>query len=287
MTADRSERQERLFGKEGQRRLRGAHVLVCGVGGLGTFVVHELASLGVGGVTLVDFEFISNTNRNRYLCLWHSDEEGKLHKVDLGRRIVSGVDPTIIIREVRESIISAAGLSAIKGADYVVGCVDSAAARLFLIEACAAYRRTYLDLASDVIPGPPLSYGGHVICMTESGGCPLCHGELDVHEANRELETPEQRRTRKKIYGVDEADLDRSGPSVIPINGVVASAGMMELMALITGLRQPNSCLRYYGESGKTTVRARPENNQCWLCRGLWGAGVGAEVERYFKPVAT
>ena len=46
------------FGEPEQHRLKNAHVLVVGIGGLGNPVAHYLAAAGIGKLTLVDFDKI-------------------------------------------------------------------------------------------------------------------------------------------------------------------------------------------------------------------------------------
>ncbi len=57
----------RLFGVDGQDRLRRAHVCVVGIGGVGSWAVEALARTGVGALTLVDFDEICISNVNRQL----------------------------------------------------------------------------------------------------------------------------------------------------------------------------------------------------------------------------
>jgi tRNA A37 threonylcarbamoyladenosine dehydratase len=57
----------RLYGKAGLARLRAAHVLVVGVGGVGSWTVEALARSGVGALTLVDLDEVCVSNVNRQL----------------------------------------------------------------------------------------------------------------------------------------------------------------------------------------------------------------------------
>ncbi len=57
----------RLFGADAQARLRGAHVCVIGVGGVGSWAVEALARTGVGTLTLVDLDDVCISNVNRQL----------------------------------------------------------------------------------------------------------------------------------------------------------------------------------------------------------------------------
>jgi len=61
------DRTARLLGTEAMERLAAAHVVVLGVGGVGSFAAEALARAGVGRLTLVDGERIDRTNANRQL----------------------------------------------------------------------------------------------------------------------------------------------------------------------------------------------------------------------------
>ena len=64
-------RNEMLWGQEGQRRLAAAHVIVFGLGGVGSYAAECLARSGIGELTLVDSDTVSVTNLNRQLeALW-------------------------------------------------------------------------------------------------------------------------------------------------------------------------------------------------------------------------
>src|SRR3954466_2491353 len=57
----------RLYGTEGLKNLMHSHVLVVGLGGVGTWAAEALARSGVGSITLVDMDDICITNTNRQL----------------------------------------------------------------------------------------------------------------------------------------------------------------------------------------------------------------------------
>jgi tRNA A37 threonylcarbamoyladenosine dehydratase len=58
---------ERLYGTTGASRIRGAHVLVAGIGGVGSWAVEALARSGVGHLTLIDLDHIAESNINRQI----------------------------------------------------------------------------------------------------------------------------------------------------------------------------------------------------------------------------
>lgn len=58
---------ERLYGKTGAARIRAAHVVVVGIGGVGSWAVEALARSGVGCLTLIDLDHIAESNINRQI----------------------------------------------------------------------------------------------------------------------------------------------------------------------------------------------------------------------------
>lgn len=56
---------ERLYGIAGAQRIRAAHVVVVGVGGVGSWAAEALARSGVGRITLIDFDHVAESNVNR------------------------------------------------------------------------------------------------------------------------------------------------------------------------------------------------------------------------------
>lgn len=61
------ERSELMIGMEGMQKLRDAHVLVVGLGGVGSWCAEFLARSGVGSLTLMDGDCVDSSNRNRQL----------------------------------------------------------------------------------------------------------------------------------------------------------------------------------------------------------------------------
>ena len=58
---------ERLYGVAGAARIQNSHVLVVGIGGVGSWAVEALARSGVGRLTLVDLDHVSESNINRQI----------------------------------------------------------------------------------------------------------------------------------------------------------------------------------------------------------------------------
>lgn len=67
-----TDRTELLLGREKMQRLRNAHVLVVGVGGVGAYAAEMLCRSGVGEMTIIDADTVNSTNINRQLPATHS-----------------------------------------------------------------------------------------------------------------------------------------------------------------------------------------------------------------------
>ena len=281
MTEDRFDRNERLFGKEGQVLLRQTRVAVMGAGGLGSHVVAQTALLGVGGIAMVDSEAVSLSNRNRYIGVWHTDPIPGSPKVTLAKRHVHLIDPETAVTPIEDDILSAAALEAIKGADYVFGCVDNDGARFFINEACLAYEKPLIDLASDA-PEPGV-FGGHVAIVTGCRGCLHCFDLLDPNDVRRLFSPTEMIENEAAVYGIKASAFAETGPSVVSVNGVVASLGVTAFMALVTGMQPPYTFQTYYGNRGIVTRQTMTVADDCYYCSVVRGQGDKADLDRYFR----
>lgn len=117
-----------------QARLLSCRALVIGCGGLGGQVVTLLARVGLGGLSLCDFDVFDETNLNRQL-LSREDNLGRGKAEVAGEeagRIASHLD--IRVHPVRAEVGNLAEL--VQGVDIVVDCLDSIETRL-LAEAAA------------------------------------------------------------------------------------------------------------------------------------------------------
>ena len=279
----RYDRNARFFGQIGQDALAAANVAVVGVGGLGTHVVQQLALLGVGSLILIDTEEVEETNRNRYVGLRQDDTVPGLLKVELGRRLIGEVNPEVSVNSISDDLRSQPAFDAIIEADYVFGCLDNEGSRLVLNELCLAYEKPYFDLASDILEGGT-NYGGRVCAVLDGPGCLVCYDELDLEAAQIDLMSDKQKKDYADIYGIPLSELGRVGPSVVSINGVIASLGVTEFMLTVTGMpRQPKSVLKYYGERGVVTTPAKSPDPDCYLCSEIRGKGNGADMQRYLQ----
>lgn len=270
---NRNHRSILFFGKEGQNLINGITVVIVGIGGLGTHVIQQLALLGVSRIILIDDEILDLTNLNRYVGVGPEDV-GK-RKVDLGERLIKSIRPEIVVEKCFASIRSIEGLKAAREGDYIFGCVDNEGARLIITDISSRNEIPLIDLASDILTDDGLEYGGRVFFSDKGEGCLFCMGLIDIAEAQEDLMNDDARRDRDEIYGVRKEFLERSGPSVVSINGIIASLGVTEFMVDVAKIRVPKRLLEYFGSKGTVSCRIDAPDSNCYYCKSVRGVQDG------------
>lgn len=128
----RFDRIGRLVGDENMARLFGAHVMVLGQGGVGSWTAEALARSGVGKITLVDFDVVCVTNANRQVHALRGATGQP--KVELMAERLRSIHPgcevnalqTFYNFETSEEILSC-------GPDLLVDAIDNLSAKAHLI----------------------------------------------------------------------------------------------------------------------------------------------------------
>jgi hypothetical protein len=264
---ERYSRHLALFGADGQARIASSTVAIVGLGGLGSHVAQQLAYLGVERFVLVDGDAVEASNLNRLIGA-HPVDVGA-PKAQVAARMIRAIQPQAVLDAIEGEFKAGALGAGADGVDVLFGCVDNDVARLALLGWCAARALPYIDLASDVAPTG--EFGGRVIFAKDGERCLSCLGELDQHALARAHMSDEQRAADDRIYGIERDALGGGGPSVVGLNGVVASLAVTEFMAWRTGLREPIGYLNYRGDRGTVGARADPQRLHCHYCMTLWG----------------
>ena len=126
-------REEMLLGARARECLRRAHVIVLGIGGVGSYAAEGLARAGIGRLTLVDNDTVGMTNLNRQLCALHSTL-GQ-YKADVMAARVRDINPDCRVtslpelysEETKERFFTEAY-------DYIVDAIDLVSCKLSLIQ---------------------------------------------------------------------------------------------------------------------------------------------------------
>lgn len=280
----RFSRNAACFGTEGQEKIHLTSVSIVGVGGVGSHVVQQLAYLGTRRFCLVDDDIVTESSLNRLMGATARDVELQRLKVDVAERTIRAIIPDAMVQRVPNTFVSIDGFAALREADVVIGCVDGDGSRLILTEFCAAYKKPYFDLATEILPGEKgLVFGGRLLVSIGGVSCPVCLDELSPEDIRRELTSRRQLEEDVRIYGLQMDALRRIGPSVVSLNGVVASLAVTEFMVMVTGIRDPKRHLTYRGDLGWVTENTDPPMPDCYYCKAVYGRGEEAVMERYLR----
>lgn len=126
------ERTELLLGSDGVEKLKKAHVAVFGVGGVGGYAVEALVRAGVGHMTVVDRDAVSESNLNRQIIALHSTIGRP--KVEVVKERASDINPDIDMTALNMFFLPEnAGEIDFGRFDYVIDAVDTVTAKLEII----------------------------------------------------------------------------------------------------------------------------------------------------------
>lgn len=110
---------ERLYGVAGAARIRNAHVLVVGIGGVGSWAVEALARSGVGRLTMIDLDHVSESNINRQI---HAlDATVGQAKVEAMRDRIAQINPECKVQAIDEFVEPGNWLSLLDAAQAANG----------------------------------------------------------------------------------------------------------------------------------------------------------------------
>ncbi len=226
------------FGEEGQRRLRQAHVLIAGVGGLGCPVAIYLVCAGIGKLTLVDSDVVELSDLNRQIL--HGESDIGERKVISAARKLEKLNSTVEVNAIAAKITAENFLGLLPGVDLVMDCMDTMATRFILNEGC-------------VTAGIPFIHGGIYGMMGEI--TTIIPGQTPCFEC------------------VFPRDVE--GKGTFPVFGftpaLIASLQVMEATKLLAGFGELLAGKMLYVRGEETTFMTvdLEKNKACRVCGGM------------------
>jgi len=197
------------IGVEGQARLRAAHALVIGAGGLGCPAALYLASSGIGRLTLADPDRVDLTNLQRQI-LYRDDAVGAL-KVEAARKTLAAVNPAAAVVPLAERLEGEALERRVAEADVVLDCSDNFATRHAVNRACVRHARP-------LVSGAAIRFDGQIAVFDLRRREAPCYACLFPEGG----ETDE---LRCAVMGV-----------LAPLTGAVGALQAVEAIKLLTGV---------------------------------------------------
>ncbi len=164
------ERTALLVGKKGLEKLNNAHVLVVGLGGVGSYAAEAIGRSGVGKMTIIDGDTVDPTNRNRQLqALVNTHGQNKAHLMAERLRLINPDMQLTVIDEFRSPDDMKLLLS--QKFSYVVDAIDSISPKLYLLQ--TAYYNNQRIISSMGAGGKMDPTKIRVVDISQTRICPM------------------------------------------------------------------------------------------------------------------
>ena len=204
------------IGKDGQKKLADASVLVIGCGGLGAPVLSYLTAMGIGRIGLCDCDCVALSNMNRQL-LFSMDDIDK-RKAPLAEKRILGLNPRLKTTVYDQFLDEELAATLVPQYDIAVDCLDNFNARFVLNDACVAAKVPFVHA------GISEFFGQLMTVIPGSGPCLRC-----LFPNRKKEEGP------KKPFGV-----------VGMTPGVLGTLQALEVLKYLVGLPVANKGLVVY-----------------------------------------
>jgi molybdopterin-synthase adenylyltransferase len=195
-------------GIEGQQKLLDAHVLIIGLGGLGSPVAMYLCSAGVGELTLVDYDDVELSNLQRQIV--HRSENISQPKVESAKQNLLQLNPETKINCLNRKLNPSQLNKQISQVDAVVDATDNFEIRFAINKACVENKKPLI-----------------------SGAAIRMEGQVSVFDM-RTNESPCYRCLYDESGG--EAESCSENGVMAPMVGIIGSIQAMETIKLISGI---------------------------------------------------
>ncbi|EBY0109550.1 HesA/MoeB/ThiF family protein [Salmonella enterica subsp. enterica serovar Bahati] len=225
---------------EGQQKLLNSHVLIVGLGGLGSPAALYLAGAGIGKLTLADDDDVHLSNLQRQILFTTDDIAHP--KAQAAKLRLAQLNPGSKLIVLQQRLTGDVLKNAVAHADVVLDCTDNMATRQEINAACVA-------LNTPLISASAVGFGGQLMVLTPpwEQGCYRCLWPDDVE--------PERNCRTAGIVG--------------PVVGVMGTLQALEAIKLLSGMETPSGELRLFdGKTSQWRSLALRRASGCPVCGG-------------------
>lgn len=199
------------IGKDGQKKIGQARILLVGVGGLGSPIALYLTGAGVGTIGLVDGDVVDTSNLQRQIL--YKEREAGMPKAETARRHLLELNSGICIHACNSRLTDKNAHDIIKDYDIVIDGCDNFATRYLINDTC-------VDLGKIYVYGTIRAFDGQVAVFNH----------------------PKGKCTYRTLYPNEEEMLSMPAPpkGVIGVTpGIIGCAEAMEALKIIGGFGDP------------------------------------------------
>lgn len=163
-------REEMALGSDALEKLRNSHVIVFGIGGVGSYTAEALARAGVGAITLVDNDTVGLSNINRQLCALRSTI-GQYKAQVMADRILD-INPDCKVRALCKLYTEEDKTEFFdRDYSYVADCIDLVSCKLSLIMTAREHNIPIISALGTGNKLDPSQFS--VTDISKTSGCPL------------------------------------------------------------------------------------------------------------------
>lgn len=258
---DKFDRQLRVFGAEGQNRLRSLRVGIVGLGGTGAIVAEQLAHLGVSDFLLLDPDTVEVSNLNRLVGATSSDVGRP--KVVVASDLIRRIQPHARVDADATSVLLNKNASKLADVDFLFCCTDSHGSRAVLNQLSYQYLVPMIDMGVVILAAnnhtPQLI--GRTQMLGPGLGCLVCGNLLDPESVRVDLLTDFERQADPYIIGTREP-----APAVISLNGTLASMAVTMFLSAAAGVPSSARLINYNGNTGSSRAARITAHPTCYVC---------------------
>ena len=230
------------FGIEGQQHLKNSHVVIIGLGGLGSPAAMYLAAAGVGTLTLVDFDTVDNSNLQRQIV--HNTNSIGKSKVESAKNNLLKINPETTINCVNKKLTQDELNNQIKHASCVIDATDNFVSRFLINRACVAQKTALISAAA-------IQFEGQISVFDLSQQDSACYACLYSEEGGEE-------NTNCSDNGI-----------LAPVVGILGSMQALEAIKLICNIGETlkNRLLVFDGLALQWRTMSLSKDPDCPVCK--------------------
>lgn len=148
-----------------QEKIKNAKVLIAGLGGLGSFVLYNLASIGILNLGLVEFDKVDITNFNRQI-IYNFSDLGK-EKIVRAKENILKFNSDLKIETFNKKLDEDNVDEIIKNYDIIIDCLDNYKGKFLLNDSCLKFDKT-------LIFGGVEEFSGQIAVIDKKSACLRC-----------------------------------------------------------------------------------------------------------------
>jgi molybdopterin-synthase adenylyltransferase len=225
---------------DGQNTLCQSHVVIMGLGGLGSPAALYLAAAGIAKLTLVDFDTVDESNLQRQVI--HTEARIGQAKVNSAREQINALNSACTVQTVNAVLDENAMYRLFQQADLVLDCTDNFPTRFMINQAC-------LRAKKPLVIGAAIRWEGQLMVVDPT------HPELGCYQC---------------LYPeVDDAQLSCAEAGIVgPVVGIIGTQQALLAIRMLTGAggTAAGQLTVFDGLHGDWRKLKLKQNPQCPVC---------------------